>query len=45
MTKSIQPKEGVEAVAAGSTEGVTVKCVRENGKLRIKPVSQGYHGK
>ncbi len=33
--------DGLEAVASAGT-GIVLKCVREGGKLRVHPVSEGY---
>ncbi len=37
--------ERVESVRESDAEGVIVQCIKEKGKLRIRPVSQGYYGK
>ncbi len=43
--EEITPMERVESVRASDAEGVIVECVKEKGKLRIRPVSAGYYGK
>ncbi len=36
--------ENVETVGESDVDGVIVECVKEKGKLRIRPVSAGYNG-
>ncbi len=43
--EEVSPMEKVESVRASDAEGVIVECVKEKGKLRIRPVSAGYHSK
>ncbi len=39
----VAPMENVETVGESDVDGVIVECVKEKGKLRIRPVSPGYN--
>ncbi len=39
----VAPMQDVETVQETEVDGVIVQCVKEKGKLRIRPVSAGYN--
>lgn len=40
--KSSKPRKTSRKAPRKSTKGVLVRCVEENGKLRVRPISPGY---